>query len=243
MARRRTSRGGRAADRLRPLAREPAQAPDARSLQVQLPPVPRPLSVGDDVRHLERGQPLRPADLPPPAAGGGLLPRAAARVPQVHHLGRRDAGHAQHGQLDRRLPEAPWPAHRAALLGAAQLHRRQPDAYERDADDDQARQGPDLVHRDGRDRRPAQQGQGRLPGVSGARGACDTLGLRRARPAQPPHHPGLPVPLERGPRRQLGLRADRCAWPRTARAAGRTHRAARQPGARAPAALATSSSR
>ncbi len=69
---------------------------------------------------------------------------------------------------------------------------------------------------------------------SAARGARDALGLRRARAAQPAHHAGLPVPLERGPGRQLGLGPDRRA--RAARPALKVdaHGAARRPGARAP---------
>ena len=56
-----------------------------------------------------------------------------ARVPEVHDPRRRAAGHAEHGDVGRRSSSTHLGRQPAALLGPAQLPRRQPDAHERDA--------------------------------------------------------------------------------------------------------------
>ena len=81
--------------------REPA---DARALPVRVPPLPRALPVGEGVRRLERGQPLRRADLPPPAARRRLLPQHAPRVPGLPDPRRRGPRHAEHGLVGARVP-------------------------------------------------------------------------------------------------------------------------------------------
>ena len=50
--------------------------PTPERLLVRVPPLPRALPVGQRVRDLERGQPLRRADLPPRRARRRLLPQA-----------------------------------------------------------------------------------------------------------------------------------------------------------------------
>ena len=124
----RPRRGRQPADLLRPLRGEPPQAADARALPLRVPPLPRRLPVGPRLRDLERGQPLRRADLPPPRAGRRLLPQAARGVPEVPHPRRRAARHAQHGHLGQGLP--PRRDRAAEVLGPAQLPRRQPPAHD-----------------------------------------------------------------------------------------------------------------
>ena len=116
---------------LHALEREPAPAADARAPALRVPPLPRALPVGDRLRELERGQPLRRADLPPPRARRGLLAQAARRVPDVPDPRRRGPRHAQHDLVGEGLPARGQG--RAALLGHPQLHRRQPAAHDRHA--------------------------------------------------------------------------------------------------------------
>ena len=69
---------------------------------------------------------------------------------------------------------------------------------------------PGLVHRDRRHRLAHEPPQGHLPRVRRACGDGDALPLRRPRPAQPPDHARLPLPLEQLPGAQdLGLRPHR----------------------------------
>ena len=78
---RRTGRASTRSSRFGALAHGPPPPAHARALPVRVPPLPRALPVGEGVRHLERGQPLRRADVPPPAARRRLLPQHAPRVP------------------------------------------------------------------------------------------------------------------------------------------------------------------
>ena len=205
VARGRARRARQPAALLHALEREPAPAADARAPALRVPPLPRALPVGDRLRELERGQPLRRADLPSPAARRGLLAQAARRVPDVPDPRRRGPRHAQHDLVGEGLPARGQG--RAALLGPAQLHRRQPAAHDRHAAAAEDGQGPGVVHRDGRHRVAHEPPQGDLPRVRRARGDGDALPLRRPRPAQPPHHARLPLPLEQRPGAQdLGLR-------------------------------------
>ena len=142
----------------------PAQAPDAVAVQVRLPPVPRALPVGDDVRHLERGQPLRRADLPPAAARRLLLPLAARECPKCTILGAEllDMPNMATGSTPTR---STWAKAVTALLGPAQLPRRQPPAHDRDADAAASTRRPDLVHRDRRHRQAHATETRSVPGV------------------------------------------------------------------------------
>ena len=85
----------------------------------------------DDVRDLERGEPLRRADVPPPAPRARVLEGAHAGVLELHDPRRRAPGHAEHGELGARVPPLRRP--RARHLGAAQLRRRQPLPHDRHA--------------------------------------------------------------------------------------------------------------
>ncbi len=115
----------------------------------------------------------------------------------------------------------------AAVLGAAQLHRREPRADDRHAADAPRGQGPGVVHRDRRHRLAREPPQGHVPGVGEARGDRDALPLRQARPAEPPGHARLHLPLERGRAvGDLGLRADRPDGAHAAGLQGRRGRAA-----------------
>ena len=153
-----------------------------------------------------------------------------ARVPDVPDPRRRGPRHAQHDLVGEGLP--PRGEGRAALLGPAQLHRRQPAAHDRHAPAAEDGARPGVVHRDGRDRLAHEPPQGDLPRVRRARGDGDALPLRRARPAQPAHHARLRLPVEllRGAQ-DVGLRADR---PQRQAAAGVPGAAARARGAGRP---------
>src|SRR3954454_2161859 len=122
----------------------------------------------------------------------------------------------------------------AALLGAAQLHRRQPRPRPRHAPPPARGQRPDLVHGDGRHRRPAQPPQGDVPRVGAPCRDGDPLRLPAARPAQPPRDARLRLPVERRPAAaDVGLGARRPDRPRPPGAAG-AHASAPAPAA-APA--------
>ena len=79
-ARRRPAAGGVL---VQPATRPALEAPLVPHLSALLPAVPGALSAGPRVQPLERGQPLVAADLPPPAEGGRLLQRDAARLPDA----------------------------------------------------------------------------------------------------------------------------------------------------------------
>ena len=57
--------------------------PTPARVQVRVPPVPRALPVGQDLRDVERGEPLRRADVPPRAARRRVLAQAARGVPDA----------------------------------------------------------------------------------------------------------------------------------------------------------------
>ena len=69
--------------------------PTPERLRLRVPAHAPALPVGQDVRDVERGQPLRRAGLPPPGARRRVLPRAAPRVPGVHDPRARDPRPAQ----------------------------------------------------------------------------------------------------------------------------------------------------
>ena len=179
---------------------------------------------GDRLRELERGQPLRRADLPSPRARGRLLAQPAPRLPSCRSSPPRSST-CRDDLVGEGVP--PRGEGRAALLGAAQLPRRQPAADDRHAAAAEGGQGQGLVHRDGRDRVAHEPPESDLPGVRRARGDGDALPLRRARPAEPPDHARLPLPLEQRPGPQdLGLgahRPDRQAPAGLPRAPARAH--------------------
>ena len=104
VARRRAAHRRPAAHLLRALAQRAPPAAVAVALQVRVPPLPRALPVGRHLRRLERGEPLRRADVPSAEARRRLLEVARAGVPELHDPRLRAARHAQHGQLGPRVP-------------------------------------------------------------------------------------------------------------------------------------------
>ena len=128
-------RGGRRprAARLRALARQGAHAhaADPQALPARVPPLQGALSAGPRLPDLERGQPVRPADLPAARARGAVLRRDRLGLPRLPHRRRRRARHvgARAVAAAVRAGRAP----QAADLGPAQLHRRQPLLHARDA--------------------------------------------------------------------------------------------------------------
>jgi len=201
----RQGRRGRAVDLLRPLAYAPPLTSEPSRAARTVPCLPPALPVGHDVRDLERGQPLRRADLPPPVPGGRLLPRAAQGVPELHDPRARGPRHAQHGPVGQGLP--PRAGLQPQALGRAQLRRGQP------LQDDPPPRVPardaglgDLAHRDRRPRAPQQREHDRHPRGAAPRRRGHPLHLRSHPPEQPADHPRLHLSLERrAGDRHLGL--------------------------------------
>src|ERR1700741_1615032 len=104
--------------------RAPLAAAELRHLPALLKGLPRALSGRRRLQPVERGEPLRAADVPPPPQGGGLLQRAAGRLPDLPGRGRRPARLGQPRPLAGPLPAVP--ARQPPAVVAAQLHRRQP---------------------------------------------------------------------------------------------------------------------
>ena len=198
---RRARRGRPAARRLRALARRPPPAALARAPTTSSACSAR-ATRGSGLRDLERGQPLRRADVPPPRAGRRLLPRheqecptcrilaaevldmpnMAAWVTEFRRTARRPAYWGMHNYID---------ANRLRTTGTRRLLK--------------ATKGQiwftetgGIVARTNR-RRWASPSRPRT-----RRG--DALALRPPRAAQPPHHARLPLPLERGPGPRRGTR-------------------------------------
>ena len=120
--------GVQRAARLRPLAQREAQGAPLRARRARVhqgvPEVQEALPVGEGVADLERGQPLRRADLPQGPPRRPLLQQHQAQLLRLHRRRGRRAGHADDAAVGARVP--PHGPQRQGHLGPAQLHRRQP---------------------------------------------------------------------------------------------------------------------
>ena len=175
----RGARGGRRAARLlHALAHGPPLAADARAPALRVPPVPRPLPVGARVRHVERGQPLRRADLPPrrgssPPTGASSRASAASAAcwpPRSSTCRTWSAGSARSAARRKAEPRW-WGLHN--YIDANRFHTTSTRRLLR------ATKGKIWLTEVGRHRRAAQRAQGRLRRVAAPRGARAALGVPR----------------------------------------------------------------
>ena len=150
-------------------------AAERRAVRERVPRPARPLPVDHRLRGVERGEPLQPADLPPPGAGRSLLQRRAADLLGLPHRRRRSPRHG-----DGRGLGAPLPAGgaRAAHLGPAQLHRREPPERACHLEVPAAHPGPGVVHRDRRPREAQEPLAHPLPAGDRARRQGHGLGVQ-----------------------------------------------------------------
>ena len=152
-----------------------------------------------------------------PRARRRLLPQHAPRVPDCRILAAEVLDMPNMVSWVRAFRRAAGEEPR--VLGAAQLHRRQPRADDRHAADAPRGQGPGLVHRDRRHRRAARTAtRSRSPSRPKHAATATRFLFDKLVPLSRRGHARLHLPLERGRAvGDLGLRADR---PDRAHAAG-----------------------
>ena len=207
-------------------ARSAAACPRVQGVHQGVPQVQAALPVGEGLADLERGQPLRRADLPQGrAASRASTTTSAHNCYGCNVVGARRAGHADDESVGPGVP--PHGPQGQADLGPAQLHRREPLPHERarasccKARARAARSGS---------RRPA--GWSCAATTRGSRSPA-TSSTRRGRPGRCSSWPRLSPRVRRiyfyhwqptpGPAADMGLRAGRPARqaaPRLRRAAG-----------------------
>ena len=145
----------------------------------------RALSVGARLRDLERGQPLRRADVPPARARRRLLARDPARMPELPRPRRRAARPAEHGLVGAGLP--PRRARPSRSSGACTTTSTPTAAHDRLTRAMlRATKRQDVADRDRRHRRRNNRSRVALPGVARPRREGDALRLRAARAASSP---------------------------------------------------------
>ena len=155
----------------------------AAPLPARVPALPGALPVRHDLPDLERGEPLRPADVEPPRAGGRYYDILRTDCRECTIVGAVRARLDRDAALGQQVEKAA--KHRIGIWAHPQLHRRQPLPHARHALAAARDEGEDLVHRDRRARAPRQRLADRVRRARRGTREGDEVGAQ-ARPPEPP---------------------------------------------------------